>query len=303
MVAKSIVISPELREIADQGKESEEVGSLNHKLDTLDQFNGEEKKYLLLVEDDPEVQDLLKELLGEQYDMGIAEHGGEAMEKIRTKEPDLIISDVMMPVMDGVELCKQVKENLDTCHIPIILLTAKDSIKNKLEGIESGANDYISKPFRPDYLLLRIQKLLEEREHIKQHFSQGSAFEDLLGLATTEKDRVFMEGLIGFVTENLDSEKLQSNVLAQEMGVSVTQLYRKTKELLGFSPGDLIRTLRLRHAAQLLEKTDLTVSEVCFRSGFNNRSYFHREFKKMYQMTPKDYQLSHKKPIENHLNP
>lgn len=302
MVAKSIVISPELREMADQGKETEETKFLNRKLDTLDRFNGKEKKYLLVVEDDPEVQDLLEELLGEQYDMGIAEHGGEALDKIRTREPDLIISDVMMPVMDGVELCKQVKENLDTCHIPIILLTAKDSIKNKLEGIESGANDYISKPFRPDYLLLRIQKLLEEREHIEKHFSQGSTFEDLLGLATTEKDRVFMEELIAFVTQNLDSEKLQSGALAQEMGVSVTQLYRKTKELLGFSPGDLIRTLRLRHAAELLQKTDLTVSEVCFRSGFNNRSYFHREFKKMYQMTPKDYQLSHKKPIENHLN-
>ncbi|SHJ07063.1 hybrid sensor histidine kinase/response regulator transcription factor [Pseudozobellia thermophila] len=295
MVAKSFTLSPPLKNMAGQAKEENEVGLVNHKLDALDQHTVSGHKYILLVEDDPEVQELLVELLGDRYYLRMATNGDDALEKIKIREPDLIISDVMMPVMDGVELCKRIKENLDTCHIPFIMLTAKDSIEHKLEGIESGANDYISKPFYPDYLLLRIQKLLEEREYIQKHFSQESPFEDLIGEDTADKDRVFIEQLIDLVNNNLDSDRLQSSFLEQELGLSASQLYRKTKELLGFSPGDLIRTMRLRHASQLLKKTNLTVSEVCFRSGFNNRSYFYREFKKLYYKTPKDYQLDHKK--------
>lgn len=298
IVAKSFTISPHLKNIADQGKEEKGMGTLNHKLDTLDQYSNKGEKYILLVEDDPEVQNLLEELLGDKYYVRMVTHGKEALEELKNREPDLIVSDVMMPIMDGVELCKRVKGNLDTCHIPFIMLTAKDSIKNKLEGIDSGANDYISKPFHPDYLLLRIQKLLEEREQIQKHFSQGAPFEDLVGMATEDKDRVFIEKLITLINDNLDNERLQSSFLEQELGMSTTQLYRKTKELMGFSPGDLIRTMRLRHAAQLLQKTSLTVSEVCFRCGFNNRSYFHREFKKLYDKTPKDYQLFHKKNVQ-----
>ena len=224
----------------------------------------------------------------------MASDGAEALKNLKVSEPDLILSDVMMPIMDGMELCRHVKGNLDTCHIPLVLLTAKDAIKNKLEGIDSGANDYISKPFNPDYLLLRIQKLLEERDRIQEHFSKDSPFEDLIGLAKEDTDREFIEELITLVQENLDNENLQSSFLEKKMGLSTSMLYRKTKELMGFSPGDLIRTMRLRHAAQLLKKSSLTVSEVCFQTGFNNRSYFHREFKKLYQQTPKEYQLLHK---------
>ncbi|WP_437399515.1 hybrid sensor histidine kinase/response regulator transcription factor [Flagellimonas lutimaris] len=300
-IAKSFTISPQLKDIADQGKEDKTVGVLDKKLDTLDQYSGMGNKYILLVEDDPEVQDLLEELLGDKYYLRMASHGGEALKELKNREPDLIISDVMMPIMNGVELCKRVKGNLDTCHVPFIMLTAKDSIKNKLEGIDSGANDYISKPFHPDYLLLRIQKLLEEREHIQKHFSQGAPFENLVGLATEDEDRVFIEKLIALIQDNLNNENLQSSFLEKELGISTSKLYRKTKELMGFSPGDLIRTMRLRHASQLLQKSNLTVSEVCFRSGFNNRSYFHREFKKLYHKTPKDYQLFHKKSVEGDI--
>lgn len=300
-IAKSFMISPQLKDIAEQGKEDKPIEIQHRKLDTLNQYSHQGRKYILLVEDDPEVQDLLEELLGDTYQLRIASHGGEALEELKIREPDLIISDVMMPIMDGVELCKRVKGNLDTCHIPFIMLTAKDSIKNKLEGIDSGANDYISKPFHPDYLLLRVQKLLEERERIQEHFSQGSPFEDLVGLAEEGEDRIFIEKLIKLIQDNLNNEKLQSSFLEKELGISTSKLYRKTKELMGFSPGDLIRTMRLRHAAQLLQKSNLTVSEVCFRSGFNNRSYFHREFKKLYHKTPKDYQLFHKKSNETDI--
>ncbi|MFD2101333.1 AraC family transcriptional regulator [Flagellimonas iocasae] len=167
----------------------------------------------------------------------------------------------------------------------------------KIIGIESGANDYISKPFHPDYLMMRIQKLLEERERMLKHFSQGSLFEDLTALITQDDDKLFIEKLMGLIVSNMENDKLQSSFIEQELGMSSSQLYRKTKELLNFSPGDLIRTVRLRHASELLRKTNLTVTEVCYRSGFNNRSYFYREFKKLFHKTPKDYQLFHKKDL------
>ncbi|BDW93658.1 hybrid sensor histidine kinase/response regulator [Flagellimonas marinaquae] len=291
---KPYTISPRLKEIADQGRAEKNTAPVDNKLETLEKLGDRSKKCILVVEDDPEVQDLLTLLLGDTYQVLMASDGAEALKNLKVSEPDLILSDVMMPIMDGMELCRHVKGNLDTCHIPLVLLTAKDAIKNKLEGIDSGANDYISKPFNPDYLLLRIQKLLEERDRIQEHFSKDSPFEDLIGLAKEDTDREFIEELITLVQENLDNENLQSSFLEKKMGLSTSMLYRKTKELMGFSPGDLIRTMRLRHAAQLLKKSSLTVSEVCFQTGFNNRSYFHREFKKLYQQTPKEYQLLHK---------
>jgi signal transduction histidine kinase/DNA-binding response OmpR family regulator/ligand-binding sensor domain-containing protein len=294
-VTRSFTISPHLKNMNIQENMGQEMVAKDHKLQTLEQYGDKSEKYILVVEDDPEVQELLGQLLEGKYLVSMTSHGMEALEKLKGREPDLIISDVMMPVMDGVELCKRIKGNLDTCHIPFIMLTAKDSIKNKLEGIDSGANDYISKPFHPDYLSLRIQKLLEERERIQKHFSQGAPFEDLVGSAKEDEDRAFIQELIDVITKNLDNENLQSSFLEHTLGISTSNLYRKTKELLGFSPGDLIRTMRLRHAAQLLQKTSLTVSEVCFRCGFNNRSYFHREFKKLYHKTPKEYQLNHNK--------
>lgn len=290
-------ISQHLRDITDQGEENQETKSVYGKLETLEQQTKKTQDYVLVVEDDPEVQYLLEELLGNVYYLETASNGERALDLIKKKEPILILSDVMMPIMDGVELCKRVKNDLDTCHIPFVMLTAKDSMDHKIIGIESGANDYISKPFHPDYLLMRIQKLLEERERMLKHFSQGSPFEDLTALITQDDDKIFIERLMAVIGDNLENEKLQSSFLEQELGVSTSQLYRRTKELLNFSPGDLIRTVRLRHASELLRKTNLTVTEVCYRSGFNNRSYFYREFKKLFHKTPKDYQLFHKKDL------
>lgn len=284
-------ISPQLGNMTDLGRAS---GESSHKLERLDRHAQGTNPLILVVEDDPEIQYLLEELLGGLYSIQTASHGAEALVHIKRREPDLILCDVMMPVMDGVEFCRQVKENPNSCHIPLVMLTAKDSMAHKMEGIQSGANDYISKPFQPDYLLMRIQKLLEEKQRILEHFTQDSPFEDLTGLVMGDGDRVLVENLIDLIRNNLENDGLQSGFLEGELGISSTQLYRKTKELMGFSPGDLIRTIRLRHAAELLRKTRLTVSEVCYRSGFNNRSYFYREFKKLYHKTPKEYQLFHK---------
>jgi AraC-like DNA-binding protein len=200
----------------------------------------------------------------------------------------------MMPIMDGVELCEKIKTDVRTCHIPFIMLTAKDSVIHRIEGLERGANSYIPKPFYPDHLLIRIQKLLEEKELILRHFTQDTLVENLPTLPIDNEEKDFIKKVIELIRNNIDNENLQSLFIEKELGISNSQLYRKIKQIFGFTPGDLIRTIRLKHAAELLRKNVLTVSEICYQSGFNNRSYFYREFKKVYNTTPKNYQLKYK---------
>ena len=252
------------------------------------------RKVVLIVEDEKEIQALLNEMLKEEYKILTASNGVEALEIVQSSIPDIIISDVMMPEMDGLELCRKIKKNIDTCHIPLILLTAKSSVIHRIEGLESGANSYIPKPFYPEHLIVRIQKLLEEKELIQNHFKKGSFDENLTSLPVEPDEKDFMQQILDLIQSNINNENLQSSFLEKELGMSSSHLYRKIKQLFGFSPGDLIRTARLKHAAELLQRSTLTVSEICYKSGFNNRSYFYREFKKMYDITPKNYQIKFK---------
>lgn len=252
------------------------------------------RKTILLVEDEKEIHLFLNDLLGEIYKIIPVYNGLEALEVLEREMPDIIISDVMMPMMDGVELCKKIKQDIKTCHIPFIMLTAKDSVIHRIEGLDSGANSYIPKPFYPDHLLIRVQKLLEEKELLLKHFTQDTLTENLSKLPINNDEKDFVKKVIELIRSNIDNEDLQSLFIEKELGISNSQLYRKVKQIFGFTPGDLIRTIRLKYAAELLRKNVLTVSEVCYQSGFNNRSYFYREFNKMYNATPKNYQLKHK---------
>jgi DNA-binding response OmpR family regulator len=270
-----------------------DLNEVPDKVATLDAVI-DNRKTILIVEDEKEIHSFLNELLAEKYKISVAYNGIEALENVKKEIPDLIISDVMMPLMDGIELCKEIKKDIQTCHIPFIMLTAKESVLHRIEGIESGANSYIPKPFHPDHLIIRIQKLLEEKELILKHFSQDDLVENLAILPIENEEKDFIKNVIKLIRKNIDNEKLQSLFVEKELGISNSQLYRKTKQIFGLSPGDLIRTIRLKHAAELLRKNVLTVSEICYLSGFNNRSYFYREFKKMYDSTPKNYQIKHK---------
>lgn len=286
-----ILISHHLKNILEENPiKSDETPNKILSLEDL----SDDRKVILVVEDEKDIHMLLHELLDEKYKLITAFNGLEAIKIIEDITPDIIISDVMMPFMDGVELCKKLKTNLKTCHIPFIMLTAKDSVIHRIEGIESGANSYIPKPFYPDHLLIRIQKLLEEKELISQYFKQDTLVENLPDLSINNDEKDFIKKVIELIRNNIDNENLQSLFIEKELGISNSQLYRKTKQLFGFSPGDLIRTIRLKYAAELLRKNKLTVSEVCYQSGFNNRSYFYREFKKLYDLTPKNYQLKYK---------
>ncbi|PWK21600.1 hybrid sensor histidine kinase/response regulator transcription factor [Maribacter polysiphoniae] len=270
---------------------TEKDNSLN-KVSALESILSKRKK-VLVVEDHGEMHGLLKELLADKYTVLTAYNGQEAFEIAENQLPDIIVSDVVMPVMDGIELCKKIKRETKTCHIPFIMLTASSSVTSRIKGLESGANSFIPKPFHPDHLMVRIEKLLEERELMFKHFNKDVYGDNLYDLPIGNEDKDFINKVIDIIRDNIDNDNLQSKLIEKELGISSSQLYRKIKKITGLSQGDLIRTTRLKHAADLLKKNTLTVSEVCYQSGFNNRSYFYREFNKMYNITPKNYQIKY----------
>lgn len=286
-----VLISHHLKNILEDSEEKSD--SVPNKISALDSVENNRKK-VLIVEDEKEIHLFLNDLLADKYQIINAYNGVEALEAIEKELPDIIVSDVMMPLMDGVELCQKVKTNIRTCHIPFIMLTAKNSVIHRIEGLEKGANSYIPKPFYPDHLLVRIQKLLEEKELILQHFTQDVVVGDIAEIPVNNDEKAFIKQVIDLIRKNIENENLNSAYIEKVLGISNSQLYRKTKEIFGLSPGDLIRTIRLKHSAELLRKNVLTVSEVCYKSGFNNRSYFYREFKKVYDTTPKNYQLQYR---------
>jgi len=286
-----ILISQHLKNILEEKPNTSELTP--NKILSIDNI-ADKRKVVLIVEDEREIHLFLNELLKEKYKILNAYNGLEALEIIKMEIPDIIITDVMMPRMDGVELCKKVKKDIKTCHIPVIMLTAKSSIIHRIEGLESGANSYIPKPFYPDHILVRIQKLLEEKELILKHLKQESFVENITDLPISNDEKEFIRKVIQLIRTNIENENLQSAFIEEKLGISSSQLYRKIKQIFGISPGDLIRTIRLKYAAELLRKSSLTVSEVCYKCGFNNRSYFYREFNKMYNITPKSYQIKFK---------
>jgi CheY-like chemotaxis protein len=287
-----VMVSRQLKNILSEPDMGEDA--VPEKIKKIETFE-KDRKTILIVEDEQEIHVLLHELLKEKYRIITANNGLEALQTIEKEIPDLIISDIMMPQMDGIEFCRTIKSDLNFCHIPVILLTAKSSVMHRIEGIESGANSYIPKPFHPRHLEVRIEQLLEERDRIYRHFSQDSDSHDISKLPMQEDDKLFIEKIIQIITQHIDDPDLQADLLEKESGMSSTHFYRKLKQISGLSPGDMIRTLRLKHAAELLRQTSMNVTEVFYQSGFNNRSYFYREFQKMYQLPPKQYQLKHNK--------
>jgi len=294
-----VLISQHLKNLVEEAGEKQDA--VPDKIASLE-VTESGKNTILVVEDEKEIHSYLTDLLAEDYRILSAYNGTEALEMMERELPDIIISDVMMPIMDGVEFCKRVKTEIRTCHIPFIMLTAKNSVIHRIKGLESGANSYIPKPFYPDHLLVRVQKLLEEKALILKHFTQDTLVDNLSSMPIKNDEKAFIRSVIDLIRKNIENESLNNAYLEKELGISTSQLYRKTKEIFSLSPGDLIRTIRLKHAAELLRKNELTVSEVCYKSGFNNRSYFYREFNKMYSTTPKNYQIQYKSKTATYSN-
>ncbi|HML66013.1 MAG TPA: substrate-binding domain-containing protein [Dysgonomonas sp.] len=247
----------------------------------------ENKPVILLIEDNAEVRDYFRLMLAKEYTLIEAEDGNDGINKTIKYIPDVVISDVLMPNMNGFEVCQILKKNSLTCHIPIILLTACALEEQMVEGFESGADAYISKPFNAEILKIRIRKLIENRIKIKDTFSMSLVNENKKStIAQNEQDFInkFQENVI----ENISDSDLSVDNIARNMGLSRVQLYRKIKSVTEHSPNELIRIVRLKYALKLLS-SGLSVAEVAYSSGFSSSSYFTKCFKEFYKETPSDY--------------
>lgn len=252
-----------------------------------DDMPDENKPIILLVEDNAEVRDYFRLMLAKEYTLIEAEDGNEGINKTIKYIPDVVISDVLMPNMNGFEVCQILKKNSLTCHIPIILLTACALEEQMAEGFESGADAYIAKPFNAELLKIRVRKLIENRLKIKDTFSMSLVNESKKStIAQNEQDFInrFQENVI----ENISDSDLSVDNIAKNMGLSRVQLYRKIKSVTEHSPNELIRIVRLKYALKLLS-TGLSVTEVAYNSGFSSSSYFTKCFKEFYKETPSDY--------------
>ena len=248
------------------------------------------KKYRVLVaEDDPELANLLFRLLAEQYDVSLAKNGNQAIDIIQNNRIDLLVSDIVMPGMDGLSLCKKIKTEIATSHIPVILLTAKAEIENRIEGLEMGADSYIPKPFHPKHLFVRIEKLLKTREQMSEFFKTnfGTPTYDLQQNYSL-RDRELLEKCVNYIEKNYGEENLDAENLASYLALSKAQLYRKIKALTGLTPHGLIKNFRLKKARQMIAEGKYSVTEIIYMTGFNNRTYFYRSYKEMFGETPGD---------------
>lgn len=243
---------------------------------------------VLLVEDNNSMRSFIKSEIEHLYNVIEAENGQVALEIAKEMIPDLIISDAMMPIMDGLEFCKQVKNDESTAHIPVILLTARSEDANKFEGLETGANVYITKPFNTKWLLLNMNNLMVARESIRQRFSKKISLEPN-EVEITSGDEKFIMKLINIIEKNIELPDFGVMTLSQEIGMSKNVLYRKIHALTGLSVGDFIKSIKLKKAAGLLKKRHLSIAEIAFYAGFNDTKYFGKEFKKYFSKSPSQY--------------
>lgn len=258
----------------------------------IEQTDRKDFPLILIVDDNEDFRIFMQHSLELQYNVEIASNGEEAWEMIQQKRPDLIISDVMMPVMDGIELCKLIKNNQPTAHIPVILLTARQAVESKVEGLEIGADDYVTKPFNMTVLTLRIRKLIE-LSHYKQ-ISHSTIDPTPSNIVITSLDEKLVEKAIKYVEDNISRSELSVEELSSELGMSRVHLYKKLLQITGKTPIEFIRTIRLKRAAQLLRESQLYVSEIAYEVGFNNPKYFSKYFKDEFGVLPSAYQLKEK---------
>lgn len=249
------------------------------------------KQIILLVDDNQEVLEYLEQQLQHDYIVMKAINGKDALEQIDKTYPHIVISDVMMPEMNGLELCRRIKEDQNFCHIPVILLTAKSMVSQIEEGLEAGADDYIVKPFHVSLLKARIKNILSLREKMKNLYGESLTLKQL-GVEKPEEDNDFLNRYIEIVKANISNQELDVSVIYQALGMSRAYFYRKVKAVTGLSPIELIKNIRLEAGAKLLKESNMNVSEVAQHIGFSSRSYFARSFKAVYGMSPTEYQES-----------
>lgn len=266
----------------------DEKYDMNYETKTTIENKSHFSKTILVIEDDAEMIRFICRQLNESYNVIAASNGLEALDILDKNTIDVIVSDVMMPKMDGFELCAKLKSDISYSHIPFILLTAKANLQSKIEGIELGADDYIEKPFSTEYLLARIANLLTAQEKRYKTFA-SSPFIEAKSIALSKTDEDFLERLTDIINKNLSEPNFNVDILAEQMNMSRSSLHRKIKGLSQLTPNEFIQLERLKKAAQLIRSGDYRINEVCYIVGFSSSSYFAKCFQKQFGVLPKDF--------------
>lgn len=291
--------------ILDDGKGSSSVPhpvdstKASEDMENKEEFdNNGDNLSILVVEDNEELKVFLKNILSETYTVITASNGEEGLRHAIDNIPDLIISDVMMPVMDGLEMIKQIKENNNICHIPIIVLSAKASLDDRIAGLEQGIDDYIIKPFSATYLKTRIASLLRQRKLLQEIYmnklAEGKNISSSNTLTPSQPqitpyDEQFMQKVMEFMEEQMDNAELTVDEFAEKLMLSRTIFYRKLKSIIGLTPIDFIREIRIKRAVQLIDCGEYNFSQIAYQTGFNDPKYFGKCFKKIMGITPSEY--------------
>ncbi len=244
--------------------------------------------HILLVDDNEELRNFIKESLSPQYQIIEAINGIAGLEKAKEEFPDLIISDVMMPDMDGIEFCRLIKEDIETSHIPFIMLTAKDALESRIQGVGSGADFYFSKPVSTKLLELTIRNIVSQRRKMKERYFKDH-YSEAKELVHSVKDKEFINQLVSIINSHLTNPNMDVDFICTEMGMSRTKLYQKIKNITGQSIGELVRTIRLKKAAEFMTHEDISLLDVMYSVGIQTQSYFTKAFKKEFGKTPSQF--------------
>lgn len=243
---------------------------------------------VLLVDDNEDILEFLTDELKEQYILFTATNAEDALVLLLREPIQLIVSDVMMPGMDGFELCRTIKTHIDYSHVPVILLTAKNTLQSKIEGLETGADAYIEKPFSPAHLQVQIANLLSNRNKIREYFA-NSPLVHIKSIAHSKGDEQFLETLYEAIIRDMDNTELDVDRLSRAMNMSRPTLYRKIKGISHLTPYELINITRLKKAAELLAQGQYKIFEIAAMTGFQSQNHFGKSFLKQFGMTPTDY--------------
>ena len=276
-------------EIAISGDENEE------KFEFSTDIPNAKRPVVLVVEDNNELRKHLKNELNNTFKVLEAVNGLDGIEKVIKYYPDIVISDVMMPEMDGFELCRRVKTDIETCHIPVILLTARSLDEDKIEGYQTGADAYIPKPYNTHVLKARVKNLLETKKRLRDKFSALSGLLPSSEITSNSLDEAFLDKTTKVILENISDIDFKLDDLLKEIGVGRSQFYRKINSLTNQNPSNFIRTIRLKYAADLLLSNNYSIKEVAHMSGFNSTAYFSKTFRELYEVTPTQFVENNKK--------
>ena len=266
-----------------------DIDSIQDKMDEEAVVADKDKKYtVLIVDDNAEVLDFLSKILSQEYFVISALNGAEALNILQNNQVDMIVSDVMMEEMDGFEFCKRVKADLNTSHIPIVLLTAKTDTASKIEGLELGIEAYIEKPFSPLHLQAQLKNLLKRRSELKEKYT-STPLTEIHTAVLNKLDEEFVNTCTSIITQNLSEPEFTVDKLAKELGMSRTNVFSKIKAIVGMTPNDFIKLIRLKTACKMMVESDYRITEIGFLVGFSSSSYFAKCFQKQFGMNPTEF--------------